>query len=309
LEKFRLIDTIKELYKQGGNIIQYLKGIENRNINTIEDILISYDFQSGSYIRQYYVSPEYGKTYCQSLAKVINDLGEFESIMEAGVGEATTLGVMVASLKQMPQKILGFDLSWSRINFAKSFTMEKGLQNVTLFTSDLFEIPLADSSVDVVYTSHSIEPNGGKEREALTELYRVAKKYVVLLEPSYELGTEEARARMRAHGYVTSLYSTSLSLGYKIVEHRLFDISDNPLNPTGLLIIEKNVNSNAEANLVCPVSKSSLRNIDNHVLYSDESLLAYPVIKGIPCLLQQNGVLATHFNLDYEKFRAGLVSK
>jgi len=90
---------------------------------------------------------------------------------------------------------------------------------------------------------------------------------------------------------------------------RLFDISDNPLNPTGLIIIEKNVNSNNEAKLVCPVSKSPLRNIDNHVLYSDESLLAYPIIKGIPCLLQQNAVLATHFNLNYEKFKDALLSK
>jgi ubiquinone/menaquinone biosynthesis C-methylase UbiE/uncharacterized protein YbaR (Trm112 family) len=309
LEKFRLIDTIKELYKKGGNIIQYLKGLEKRKFNTIEDILISYDFQAGSYIKQYITSPEYGKKYCQSLAAVINKLGNFDSVLEAGVGEATTLGVMVSSLSRLPKNILGFDLSWSRVNFAKSFVADRGLENVTLFTSDLFEIPLADNSVDVVYTSHSIEPNGGKEKEALTELYRIAKKYLVLLEPSFELGSEEARQRMLNHGYVTTLHSTAESLGHKIIEHRLFDISDNPLNPTGLIIIEKNVNSNNEAKLVCPVSKSPLRNIDDHVLYSDESLLAYPIIKGIPCLLQQNAVLATHFNLNYEEFKDALLSK
>jgi uncharacterized protein YbaR (Trm112 family) len=180
---------------------------------------------------------------------------------------------------------------------------------VTLFTSDLFEVPLADSSIDVVYTSHSIEPNGGKEKEALTELYRIAKKYVVLLEPSFELGSEEARQRMLAHGYVTTLHSTAQSLGYKIIEHRLFEISSNPLNPTGIIVIEKNQKSDNEAKLVCPVSKSPLRNVDNHVLYSDESLLAYPIIRGIPCLLQQNAVLATHFNLDYKKFKGALLSK
>jgi len=306
LEKFRLIDTIKELYKKGENIIQYLRGLEKRKFNTIEDILISYDFQSGSYIKQYYTKPEFGKKYCLSLATVINKLGKFDSVLEAGVGEATTLGVMVSSLNQLPKNVLGFDLSWSRIHFAKSFVADRGLNDVTLFTSDLFEIPLADNSVDVVYTSHSIEPNGGKEKEALTELFRIAKKYLILLEPSFELGSEEAKQRMLDHGYVTTLHSTAQGLGYKIIEHRLFDISDNPLNPTGLIVIEKNVNSNNEAKLVCPVSKSPLRNIDNHVLYSDESLLAYPIIKGIPCLLQQNAVLATHFNMNYEKFKDAL---
>ena len=306
MEKFRLIDTIKELYKKGENIIQYLRGLEKRKFNTIEDILISYDFQSGSYIKQYYTKPEFGKKYCLSLATVINNLGNFDSVLEAGVGEATTLGVMVSSLNQLPKNVLGFDLSWSRIHFAKSFVADRGLKDVTLFTSDLFEIPLADNSVDVVYTSHSIEPNGGKEKEALTELFRIAKKYLILLEPSFELGSEEAKQRMLNHGYVTTLHSTAQGLGYKIIEHRLFDISDNPLNPTGLIVIEKNVNSNNEAKLVCPVSKSPLRNIDNHVLYSDESLLAYPIIKGIPCLLQQNAVLATHFNMNYEKFKDAL---
>ena len=47
MEKYNLIETIKSLYGKGENIIQYLRESENRTFNTIEDILISYDFQSG----------------------------------------------------------------------------------------------------------------------------------------------------------------------------------------------------------------------------------------------------------------------
>jgi ubiquinone/menaquinone biosynthesis C-methylase UbiE len=36
-------------------------------------------------------------------------------------------------------------------------------QQADLVVADLFHIPFADNSVDVVYTSHSLEPNGGRE--------------------------------------------------------------------------------------------------------------------------------------------------
>jgi uncharacterized protein YbaR (Trm112 family) len=307
LEKFKIIEKIKSLYDNGENIIQYLRGLENRNFNTIEDILISYDFQSGTYVKQFYSNQDYHERYCQCIGSVINQLGNFNSVMEAGVGEATTLGVMIKNLRKKPDFVFGFDLSWSRVNFANSFIKDQGLDNVTLFTSNLFEIALPDNAIDIVYTSHSIEPNGGREKEALSELYRVAKKYLILLEPSYTFGSAEARERMVKHGYVTNLYETAQVLGYNIIEHRLFDTYNNPLNPTGLLVIKKPEYPNQldAPYLACPVTRGKLTDQDN-VLYSEEGLLAYPIIKGIPCLLQQNAILASHFNLNYGKFKSEL---
>ena len=77
----------------------------------------------------------------------------------------------------------------------------------------MFNLPLLDNSIDIVYTSHSMEPNGGHEEELLAELYRVTNNYLILLEPAYEFASEEARARMRKHGYVTNLYETAKRLG------------------------------------------------------------------------------------------------
>ena len=307
MDKFKLIDSIKVLYQNGGNIIQYLRDIDKRNFNTIEDILISYDFQAGSYVKNFYSNQDFQEKYTRTIGSIINKLGRFNSVMEAGVGESTTLGAMIKYLDQPPRHIFGFDLSWSRLNFAQNFLKDQSVANTTLFTSDLFEIALPNNSVDLVYTSHSVEPNGGKEREALTELYRVAKKYLVLLEPSYEFGSEEARQRMQKLGYVTNLYKTSVDLGYEVIEHRIFDLYNNPLNPTGLLIIKKN-SQEAEINepyLACPATKAKLKESDG-VLYSEQSLLAYPILKTIPCLLKQNAILATHFNMDYDKFKSSM---
>lgn len=294
MDKIKMLQKIKDVYEKNGNIISYLKEYNDKTENKLEDILISYDFQAGAYTQGYKESPEKKDLYCLNLAKVIQQLGSYENILEVGVGEATTLAVLLSKLNTKPKEILGFDMSWSRIKYAKKFIEETRLENVDLFTADLFNMPLKDNSIDIVYTSHSIEPNGGKEKEALEELYRVANRYLILLEPTYELANDEARKRMKEHGYITNLLQTAKDLNYNIIEHRLFDISANPLNPTGLLIIKKDSKENKGNSICCPITKTDIiKNNDSY--YSPESMLAYPVIDGIPCLLEQNAIVATKY--------------
>ncbi|AEA45469.1 methyltransferase domain-containing protein [Fluviicola taffensis] len=303
MEKFKQLAKIKEIYSKGENIIKYLKGKKPNEQNTIEEILISYDFQAGSYTKAFLENPEFRTIYSCSLASIVDNLGSFNSIMEAGVGEATTLNNVVRQLKQQPKNILGFDISWSRLKFAKEFLADFNVKNISLFTANLFEIPLCDNSIDVVYTSHSIEPNGGKEKEALEELYRITGKYLILLEPSFEFASPEAQDRMKEHGYVTKLHATALELGYKVIEHRLFDHSINPLNPTGLIVIEKLSSESNEPSLRCPITLTELTKLSDSFLYSKESFLTYPILDGIPCLLKDNSILAAHLLTDYSEYK------
>ena len=172
-----------------------------------------------------------------------------------------------------------------------------------LFMGDLFSIPLVESSIDVVYTSHTIEPNAGKEKEALAELVRVARKYVILLEPAYELAGAEAQARMEKHGYIRRLHAAAEELGLHILEYRLFDLCSNPLNPTGLMVIklDKEVTTPHPQTppIMCPISKTPLIHKKGHA-FTKEGLLVYPIIDGVPCLLSENAVIATHYLDNFE---------
>lgn len=243
---------------------------------------------------------EYTENYSKLIVNEFEKLQvSFDSILEVGVGEATTLTNVISNLNHPIKTALGFDISWSRIHYGNQYLKQKNIKNVNLFTGDLFNIPLDDNSVDVVYTSHSLEPNGGKEKEALSELYRVANKFVILLEPAYELGNEEAKKRMDSHGYVKNLVGIAKELGYKVIENRLFELCSNKLNPTQIIIIEKQRDKASKYfGFYCPITKTLLEKEDGYY-YTSEGLLAYPVIKNIPCLLSQNAVVATHLK-DFE---------
>lgn len=293
----RTLQNLQKIYKSGSNISQFLREQEHSASNTPEIIQIAYDLQAGSYIKYHtQTNPEFNTRWTDAIAQEIRKLTNNRSfsLLEAGVGEATTFSRVVSLLKKNVIHSYGFDISWSRLRYGLEYTKKLRVgKKTSLFLADLLSIPLADNSIDIVYTSHSIEPNGGKEKEILQELYRVTAKYLVLLEPSYTFGSKEARSRMKQHGFITRLPEAAKQLGYEVVTHRLFDLCSNPLNPTGLMIIKKKTTKTRFA-FQCPISAQPLIP-QRGVYFSPKGMLVYPVVDGIPCLLPQNALVATHF--------------
>lgn len=295
--KLALTRHLRELYSRGENLTAFLRSANKSKRNSLLDVMLSYDFQAGSYIAAYEREPTYLERYTAAIADILRRLGSFQSILEAGVGEATTLSLLSTRLSK-EIRWMGFDVSWSRVKLGQQFAAKYfgPERSPKLFCADLFNIPLTDKSIDIVYTSHSIEPNGGREKEAIAELARAARKWLVLLEPAYDLASSDARKRMRSHGYVRNLASTIRSLGYELAAHRLFDVSANPRNPTGLYLVRlpKPCGCRGRIAFRCPVTGEDLEE-GTHAFFSETAGLAYPVLDGVPCLTASNAILATRY--------------
>ncbi len=300
MDKLSLLNRIKQLYAEENiNIIKFLKQECNENSNDIADILISYDFQAGTYIKNFLAKQQFYLTYLEPLASTIDKLGgKCKSFLDCGTGEASILTPLLKILEHKFEHVGGIDISWSRIKNAQLFSKSyyNGIGEIDLVVGDMLCLPCADNSFDIVFTHHAIEPNEGKEKQILSELYRVANKYLILVEPAYELVNDnKIRRRMEEHGYIKNLYGSAKELGLNIITWRLYDNCVSELNPPGLMIIKKN--DNAEAKIggwSCPLTKTRLEKYPG-VYYSKESLLAYPVIEDVPLLTRDNAVVATKF--------------
>ena len=292
-----ILADLTNRYKNNQNIIEYLKCNYGDNHDLSEYIKIAYDLQAGSYSKAYYDNGGEYLNYTKSIVPILDDLGEIERFIHVGVGEAITLSCMLKNKKTSPKEVYGLDISWSRLKYAKKFSKAHGFNNFNFVAGNIFEMPFHDNSFDVVLSHHSLEPNGGKEKEALIELNRIAKKYIVLFEPTYEFGNRAARKRMDKHNYVKYIAEHARELRLNVIENVLFNDKRNPLNPTGMTIIKKDSHQEEVemSNIMaCPISKGSLIKTSDS-FYCKSSSLAYPIIQDIPCLLRENAIVASHY--------------
>ena len=307
--------TLKELKKKKINIMEYLRDNHNIDFNDKDIIKCSYDMQAGSYIKGYknlshvpvlvrrktndYAleeidNVEYHNLWYEAAANIFDSL-DYNSILDAGTGEATTLHGIMKNSKKIPQQIYGVDISLSRVLYASNFySKEFSQHNSSFVTGNIFDLPFADSSIDLVFTCHAIEPNTNKEKDILQELYRVAKKYLLMIEPSYNLGSDATKENILKHKYITKLYSTAIELGYKVIRYELFDISMDK-NMSEIIIIEKNTETTENQSVyACPICKKTLK-YHNNQFYCHNCLLVYPVINNIPVLNREYGILCSKF--------------
>ena len=144
---------LKRLYQQGQNISAFLRHEMGLEHNTREIIEVSYDLQTGRYIAamENEEMAKYQEEYSREIANRILSLCKPRSILEAGIGEATTMSGVLKILGNEVSSY-GFDLSWSRVAYAKKWLYSKFITDTVLCSGDLSHIPFLDNSIDIVYT-------------------------------------------------------------------------------------------------------------------------------------------------------------
>ena len=301
----KTVKELSKLYLDGINITKTMREERNIDFNTSEIIETAYDIQAGEYQKKWNQKElqDFYNIFTKEIADIILSICKPKSIMEAGIGEVTTFVKVLKHLNIDNLEAFGFDISWSRTFFAKKLIEKENLKNINICTGNLFNIPFMDNSIDLVYTFHSIEPNGGFEKEIIKELFRVSKNYLVLFEPDYDETTEDNRKRMESLGYIKGLKKVIQELNYDMVFNGKFKNSLNEKNPTAVFIIKKNemqddLSSHKKDFFACPIDKSKLIKDEKENLYfSTESLVVYPIIKGIPCLRKENAILASKYEI------------
>ena len=160
------LSEVRRAYAKGINITDFLKTKFRSSSNTSEIIEIAYDLQAGSYIDYWQKNTEQANLYAAELATILDQhTPEGASILDVGTGEMTTLTTILNHMNVIPSSIFALDLSWSRIikgiQFFESHLTKQSIE-MNAFVSDMSAIPITSNSIDVITSSHALEPNAAK---------------------------------------------------------------------------------------------------------------------------------------------------
>ena len=300
------IKDLRQAYTRGENITVLLQDGESSEVgeNQLDSIEVAYDLQTGSYTEYALGEPDKLSQYAADIHSLCSQhLADCTSLLDCGAGELTTLSALSQYLTPNTN-LLAFDISLSRIKcglkFARNWMKEDLRQGLHAFVAEMGRIPLASDSIDAVFTSHALEPNRGREKALLTELLRVTRKKLLIMEPSYENAPKEGRQRMDQLGYIRNLPEYIQECGGKLISVDPIPHTDNDLNPTYCYVVAPPEGQNASSvhdwksnNFYCPKSGQPLEKKANY-WWSFEGGYAYPEIEGIPCLRERHAIIMTH---------------
>ena len=295
--KYIDIKEASDVYKRGENVTLFLKE-KYRDTASLSDIIeVAYDLQAGTYIDYVLKNMSQAKAYWLEIADIVtSNVSDVGSLLDVGAGELTTLCGMIDSLGKKPEEVFAFDVSWSRLARGLDYVEQyysSQRRSLNVFCADIASIPLPTSSIDLIVSSHALEPNRAQQDVLLDELLRVAKSRLMLFEPCYEISSKEGKQQMDLHGYIKDFDNSIQRAGATLVDKIAIQNIANPLNPTVCYIIDvvkKNLTETVEYTL--PGTDYFLRKA-NDWLISDEAGVSFPILNDLPCLRMKNAVVST----------------
>lgn len=301
---FTGIMEAKAVFEEGENVAHFLREQYADTLQGSDIIEIAYDLQAGSYIQNALQNNNEASAYCKEMAALITSRSDsISNLLDIGTGELTTLCQLVDLLPKgfVRNKIYAFDISWSRlskgIEYARTYFPETASQIVP-FVADLTKIPLPTSSMDIVISSHAVEPNRAQQDAVIAELLRVAKQRLFLFEPCYEINSLSGKQRMDFHDYIKDLPGSISAFGGSLSELIPMHHVVNPLNPTACFLVDVEKNDFSETvDFTVPGTDSRLF-LKDGFLHSEDAGICFPILSGLPILRVKCGILSTAMVLD-----------
>lgn len=276
------IFKVKRIIKNGLFLILNLfskKKIALVSSRSLRNVEKKYDFIAGEYIKRHlnYKNLEYpcdfgdgkkiykiqgipSKFSASYILKILKETNS-KSFMEIGAGELTNIFEIYKNNNKeiVFDKILALDLSLSRLKSGKKFLNENFFHIDYCIKSNAENIPLSNNSVDLLFTIHCLEQVPHIAKYIIKEMIRVSKKYVVLIEPSYQYGSHVTRKRIFKKNYVKIDNDTFKDLDAKVVYREKNKLSSYT-SSSEIVILEKNKKKNYSNNFnfICPICKNSL---------------------------------------------------
>lgn len=271
---------IKNSYDSGLNITELILGWELPI--DFETISLVYDLQAGTYTKLAAQKSEHMNSFTTEIVAVLSKyLSNEMSILDCGTGEGTSLIPILKGLGI--SSAYAIDASISRLLWAQDNATNAKF-DLKFAVSEMEHLPLGDNSVDAIFTVHALEPNGGRENFLISELKRVTKKFVFLIEPDFESASVTQKARMTRLGYIKNLDKVIKENDLTILEKISIKNNSNKFNAASLIVIEKTNNGDEESDLIWvdPIYKDGL----NPFLSGLRSTIGlwYPVVNNIPLL-------------------------
>lgn len=259
---------LSNLKKKKINYREYL--IKNTNLNISQITRLSYDLQSGSYIKfqKKLLKGKKKNIYLKNMKCLFEYIKSknIKTILDFGTGEGTKLPTILKYKKQL-EKLFACDVSFNRLyvgyNYLKKELKKNKLSKIFLFCNKDFELPFKANSIDAVLTFGVFENMTNKKmNEMILELFRVSKKRLILVEPRNNNITDAELQRMKKFKLNFNLNKILKKNKIKFIEDT-WNKSVPDATPYSMRIIDKDTRSSGDINLYLKNENYPLKKIDN----------------------------------------------
>lgn len=192
--------------------------------------------------------------------------------MEIGAGELTNICEILKKNKNINfEHVLALDLSLPRLICGNNLLNKNSIYIDYCINSNAENIPLGENSIDLLFTVHCLEQVPYIARNIIKEMIRVANKYVVLIEPSYEFGTEVTRNRIFHKDYIRINQNMFKDLDAEIIYREKNRLSSYISSSEIIILKKKDFDKPKKFKLICPNCKKDLNLIKKDLVCNKEN--------------------------------------